>query len=316
MIRTGSPDTRGIEHGTSGDLELGAGGEILCQNGLHRPVGRIGPEPGRTDPGDDRRAVGDGGPSDREGVASIVLDPIVIDEPPTKAIVAKGRGKLQRRGARQALMPAAVMAGAEDVIQRQTSVEERLGREWDAVDRKQQRLETDEVRGDVEQPRTFGQRLAHQTEAKLFEIAQSAVDESRRTGRRARCDVVLLDEDRAHPSRHGVQQRPATDDPAPDDHHVPSLGAQGFEGGPSGIDGRLDRLRLCHPLLAQRGSSGRWREILHSSQPVPTMRTTIASGVWKTSDCSEVGRMLVRTAAPRTTATTARATSATSRQPG
>src|SRR6478736_3306008 len=58
------------------------------------------------------------------------------------------------------------------------------------------------------------------------------------------------------------------------------------------------------------------RDTASRSAPLPTMSTRIASGVWKTTSWNDVGSRLVRTASPSTTATTTRATMATSRQPG
>jgi len=55
----------------------------------------------------------------------------------------------------------------------------------------------DEVRGIVEESLTLGEILVDQPELALLEVAETAVGHLRRFGRRARREVVLLDE--CHP---------------------------------------------------------------------------------------------------------------------
>ena len=69
------------------------------------------------------------------------------------------------------------MAGAEDVVERQSGVVERLRREWGAIDREEQRLDPDEVRGEREEPRALSQGLADEPEPELLEIAEPTVDQ-------------------------------------------------------------------------------------------------------------------------------------------
>ena len=69
-----------------------------------------------------------------------------------------------------------------------------------------------------------------------------------------------------------------------------------------------DRVGRRHVRGSSPGSSTGRREIRQSSQPVPTMSTRIASGVWKTTSWTSVGSRLVTTASPSTTATTTSAT--------
>ena len=164
-------------------------------------------------------------------------------------------------------MPAAVVACAEDVVQGQPGVVERLRQVRDAVDREEQRLEPDEMGREVEQARPLGERLADQPEPELLQVAQAAVDEPRRARGGPDRDVVLFDQGRAHPARRRIEEGAGADDPAADDDHVPGLvrqasrdrGARAASGGrarhaPSGSV--IDRL------------AGRRREIRQSSQPV------------------------------------------------
>src|SRR3954469_273395 len=127
------------------------------------------------------------------------------------------------------------------------------------------------------------------------------MDQPRRARRGPGGDVVLLDEGSAHPARNGVQQRTRADDPATDDDDVPRLSRQcGHVGGPA-IERREGRRWLvCQSLDHPSGVPGGRRAIRHSSQAVPTMSTTIASGVWKTTSWRFVGRTLVTMAAPIT----------------
>ena len=71
----------------------------------------------------------------------------------------------------------------------------------------------------------------------LLEIAQSAVDQPRRTRRRPGTDVVLLDERGPHPARDGVEKGAGAHDPAADDHDVPGLSGERVEIGPAALEG-------------------------------------------------------------------------------
>ncbi len=68
-----------------------------------------------------------------------------------------------------------------DVVERQAGVVERLGQEWDTVDREQERLDPDEVRRQRQKPGTLRESLSDEPEPELLEIAQPAVDQPRRT---------------------------------------------------------------------------------------------------------------------------------------
>ena len=199
------------------------------------PDRAIRPETGGPDPGDDHAAGGDRRPGHGQRVARVVLHPVVVDEAAAKTLGPQGRGKVERVGLRQPAVPAAVVTRTEDVVQGQPGVVERLRRERDAVDREQQRLDPDEVWRERQQARPLGERLAHEPEPELLEVAQTAVDEPRRARRRPGRDVVLLDERRAHPARDRVEQRTRPDDPATDDDDVPGLGGERSE-----VDGPAD----------------------------------------------------------------------------
>ena len=77
-------------------------------------------------------------------------------------------------------MPAAVVAGAEDVVEGQPGVIERPAQERRAIDREQERLERHEVWRQTQQARPLGERLPDERQVQLFQVAQSAMDEPRR----------------------------------------------------------------------------------------------------------------------------------------
>src|SRR5690606_27387758 len=64
-----------------------------------------------------------------------------------------------------------------------------------AINREIEPQRLDEMRRDVEQRLPLAQRLAHETELAVLEIAQAAVDQPRRGRRRSARDVVLLDDE-------------------------------------------------------------------------------------------------------------------------
>ena len=141
-----------------------------------------------------------------------------------------------------------------------------------------------EVGCECQQSTPLRERLADEPEPELFEIAQAAVDQAGRPRRGPRGDVVLLHQDGAHPARGGVEQGAGPDDPAADDDDIPRLASEGGDVRGSAVEGREGRRRLVsrRPDHASGEPGGR-RAIRHSSQAVPTISTTMASGVWKTT---------------------------------
>ena len=110
----------------------------------------LGAEAGRADPGDRRRPGCDAGPRHGERVACIVLHAVVIEEAAPQPVTAKRGREVEGIGPRQASVPAAVVPGAQDVVQRETGVVERLRRVWDAVDREEEGLDRDEMRRELQ----------------------------------------------------------------------------------------------------------------------------------------------------------------------
>ena len=82
-------------------------------------------------------------------------------------------------------------------------------------DHERQRLH--EVRGELHEQRALEQRLAHQPEVEVLEVAKAAMDQLRRAARGAGGEVRLLHERHAVAARRGVQGDPRAGDAAA--HH-------------------------------------------------------------------------------------------------
>ena len=86
--------------------------------------------------------------------------------------------------------------------------------------RHEQRQRADEVRRELYEDRALEQRLAHQAEVEVLQVAQAAVDELRRPARGARREVLALDQGDAVAARRRVERDAGAGDPAPDDDEV------------------------------------------------------------------------------------------------
>ena len=73
------------------------------------------------------------------------------------------------------------------------------------------------------QPLAFGECFVDEPEVALLQVAQAAVDHLRRLRRRARREVVPLDEAHPQAARGGVERDAAPGDPTADDQHVERL---------------------------------------------------------------------------------------------
>ena len=80
----------------------------------------------------------------------------------------------------------------------------------------------DQVPGDTQQDLPLGERLVHQLEFVLLEVAQPAVDQLRRSGRRGAGQVPSLDQDRRQSPAGGVARDTGAVDAAADDEQVVS----------------------------------------------------------------------------------------------
>ena len=93
--------------------------------------------------------------------------------------------------------------------------------------REQERQRLDQMRRQRGQRQlALVQRLAHQPELQLLEVAQAAVEHLRRAARRARREVARLDERHLEPAGGGVQRGAGADHAAADDDDVELLAAE------------------------------------------------------------------------------------------
>jgi ElaB/YqjD/DUF883 family membrane-anchored ribosome-binding protein len=86
-------------------------------------------------------------------------------------------------------------------------------------------------RDHVQQQPALAQRLAHEAELLLLEVAQPAVDQLARARRRAGREVTRLDQRHRQTARGGVERAARAGRPAADDEHVEGLLAHPGERG-------------------------------------------------------------------------------------
>ena len=137
---------------TTAVVRISKSAPVVMSSGQDRlDRARRGPraKAGRAHPGDGHAAGGDRRASHRERVPGVVLDPVVVQQAAAQPLGPQRRGELEGRALRQSPVPAAVVPRAEDVVERQARVVERLRGERDAVDREQQGLQADEMRREV-----------------------------------------------------------------------------------------------------------------------------------------------------------------------
>ena len=175
--------------------------------------------------GADHRAVLGGGAPHHHRVAGVVgLGVEVADRPDQRAALERRRHP-QRPGPGQLLLVRQRALAADRVVERDAGRDVRalpvLGQRVQEADR------LDQVRGEAGQAElALPQRLAHQPEVQLLQVAQPAVEELRRPARRARREVTGLDEGHLQPAGRGVERRPGADHAAADHDDVELLGGE------------------------------------------------------------------------------------------
>ena len=93
------------------------------------------------------------------------------------------------------------------------------------------------------------QRLSHQPELELLEVAQTAVEHLRRAARCARREIAGLDNGHLQPAGGGIERGTGAHHAAADDDDVELLGTQ-----PIPRDGTLTRAKKCLPVARGGGS--------------------------------------------------------------
>ncbi len=117
----------------------------------------------------------------------------------------------------------------------------------------QQRQRLDQVRGQVDHQLALHQRLAHQAEVEVLQVAQAAVHQLRGPAGGARRVVALLDQRDAVAARGRVQGHAGAGDAAADDHHVELVRLHRGQG----VGARDHGRKLTYSLTGER-SGARW----------------------------------------------------------
>src|SRR4051812_17385865 len=107
--------------------------------------------------------------------------------------------------------------GTEEVVEQHPGAVEEATPARDPAQREEELVEADQVRREPDEPGALGERLGDDPELVVLEVAQPAMDQSRRPRRCSACNVVLLDERRAEAPTGGIEERARADDSAADD---------------------------------------------------------------------------------------------------
>ena len=125
--------------------------------------------------------------------------------------------------------PAAARARGHHVVEVEAHADHAVGpRAVEGGDDEGQR--PDEVRREPDHELALEQRLAHEAQVEVLQVAQAAVDELARAARGAGGVVGLLDERDRVAARGRVERDAGAGDPAAHDDHVEALGAQRGDG--------------------------------------------------------------------------------------
>ena len=185
-------------------------------------------------------------------------DLVAVDEPVTRRApvrLAVGRG-----GPPRAAPPAQRRRG-HDVVHVQADPGQAV-RPAGAVERRQHEGQRpDQVRRQPDHELALEQRLAHQPQVEVLQVAQTAVDQLGRAAARPRGEVGLLHQGHAVPAGGRVQSHPGAGDPAADDEHVIRVLGQGRQGVVAGAHGRPEPTCGSHTVgfttVRSEGSAGR-----------------------------------------------------------
>jgi hypothetical protein len=126
-----------------------------------------------------------------------------------------------------------------------------------------------QVRRVVEQTLALGQVLVDQAVLPLLQIAEATVDQLGRLRRRARGEVVLLDQRRPQSPAGGIERHPGPGDAASDDQHIERLVGQALQGGCS-----------IEPACARLGDAGWIRHGQSLPQVGTGLRPAAVSARW------------------------------------
>ena len=201
----------------------------------------------------------------REAEPGVVGLGVGIEAGGAEAVEPERRDELRRGGGRDHASPLRDGAGQARVRPERAADRDPPVRPA-AIDGEQEVQRPHEVGCDEPAERVhLGERLADEAEVAEAEVAQPAVDQLRRRARRARCEVVALDERDPEPVAGGDLGDAGSDDPAADDEQVEPSRPQALERGCS-LAHRCDD---THPAWVKSRHPGR-------RTMIPSMKAGVA----------------------------------------
>ena len=226
------PRPGGVDDRARADLE-GLAGQGVAHVG-DRPA----LEADELDPVDDDGAGIGRAAQVRQAEAGVVGLGVGIEPGSAKAVEPQRRDEL-RRGRGRDHAPALGDGARQARVRPERAADRDAPVRAAAVDRQHEVERPHEVRRDDAAERMhLGKRLTNEAEMAEAQIAQPAVNELRRRARRARREVVALDEGDPEPMSGGDLGDARPDDPAADDEQVERLGSQALERVLAGIESR------------------------------------------------------------------------------
>ncbi len=176
------------------------------------------------------RAVMRRGTHDGHGVPGVVDDGVVVADTADQRAALQARAQPQRTGAGQMLLRRNGFRATKFVVQQDAGSDVRafpppLGQRV----QKRQRLDQMRRQGGQRQL-ALEERLTHQPEFQLLQVAQPAVEHLRGPARRAGGEVTGFDHRHFQPAGGGIQRGTRTHHAAADDHDVELFAAEALPG--------------------------------------------------------------------------------------
>ena len=221
------PDAGGVDHRAGADGALAAGLLVPQHGARHQAVGaagldqRDGAQVVERHPAAVRRGAGERQPQTR-----VVELGVVVEDAPQEPFGRQGGQAGQRLLARQAVRGAQPQAAGEQVVDLEAEAVE--GPLPVGIDGDDERQLAHQVRGVGEQSPALAQRLEHQADVALAQVAHAAVDQLGAARRGAAGEVAGLGEEGAVAARRRLDRGPQAGRAAADHQHVPRL--------PRGVD--------------------------------------------------------------------------------
>ncbi|MNI64999.1 hypothetical protein D3C73_1204760 [compost metagenome] len=177
-----------------------------------------------------RRAVKGGGARNRQRQARVVHPSVVVKKAAKQAVFFESRTMRQDLRRRQLLVQDAFAPAAGHVVGPQQAFKG-LGQTLvehpvPFQDGKQERQALHQMPRIAPQALALVQRMAHEAQVALLDVAQATMHHLRGLGRRARGEVVFLDHGDSVSAQGGIQGCIGAGDAAPHDQHVELLAAQ------------------------------------------------------------------------------------------